>query len=303
MFGPSLAQRAMRAALCVLFLVAANPAARADPWHFFHQLWKPPAKRPLAPVTGHDTAIETLAREIDWLEHHIDRYGTVVAKVPDIWGEARLMKHRQEYEEVVARELYNFDEGRISGAQFIQDQAFLAAALAMQQAISGEEGNSSPEGGEKPPVMFTPAISIASTPPAPGNNPSQGTGTTDINLQYQGPIGSNTIFTKGTGANGNLKFPEVIELEQTEVLDQLSAYLYHLHALRRINEGDDTADAPGYSLRLVRIPVSILPGQRTRRGWGAEITVTAEPYLGPELLPMAYRDLVINDIVDQLAAR
>ena len=41
---------------------------------------------------------------------------------------------------------------------------------------------------------------------------------------------------------------------------QKKRYLDFLNQIRRENEGDDTADSPGYSLNLVRIPVSVLPG-------------------------------------------
>lgn len=73
-----------------------------------------------------------------------------------------------------------------------------------------------------------------------------------------------------------------------------------LNQIRRTNEGDDTADSPGYSLNLVRIPVSILPGKKTRAGYGAEVTFTLSPILGEELLPSTYRTLVLNDLSDQL---
>lgn len=90
-------------------------------------------------------------------------------------------------------------------------------------------------------------------------------------------------------------------MEPTIQLDQLKRYLDHLNEIRRVNEGDDTADAPGYSLNLVRVPVSIMPGEQTRQGFGAEITVTAKPHVTPELLPRVFRELVINDLIDLLA--
>jgi hypothetical protein len=51
----------------------------------------------------------------------------------------------------------------------------------------------------------------------------------------------------------------------------------------------------------MRIPVSILPGKKTEIGYGAEITFTLTPILSDELLPMTFRTLVINDLVDQVA--
>src|SRR5262249_39941599 len=91
-----------------------------------------------------------------------------------------------------------------------------------------------------------------------------------------------------------------LTLEPAVYLDQKARYLNHLHELRRINEGDDTADSPGYSLNLVRIPVSVLPGKQTDRGFGAEVTMALTPYLSEELLPTAFRNLIFNALVDQI---
>lgn len=96
----------------------------------------------------------------------------------------------------------------------------------------------------------------------------------------------------GFGANG-------LRLEPTVVLDEKKRFLDHLNEIRRVNEGDDTADSPGYALYLVRVPVSVLPGKMTDRGHGAEITMSLKPVLGDELLPTTFRTLVINDMVDQ----
>ena len=91
-----------------------------------------------------------------------------------------------------------------------------------------------------------------------------------------------------------------ISLEPVIELDQLSRYLNHLHELRRINEGDDTSDSPGYSLNLVRMPISILPGKLTRTGFGAEVTVTCTPVITDDLMPTTFHNLAINDMVDLL---
>lgn len=85
------------------------------------------------------------------------------------------------------------------------------------------------------------------------------------------------------------------------MLDQRKRFLDHLHEIRRINEGDDSSDSPGYSLNLVRVPVSVIPGDKTRENFGAEVTLTAESVVTEELLVTTFRELVINDLVDQLA--
>ena len=64
--------------------------------------------------------------------------------------------------------------------------------------------------------------------------------------------------------------------------------------------GDDTADSAGYGLYLIRMPVSIQPGECTRKGHGAILTTTVRHDFGPDFLPTTFRNLVINDLVDQL---
>jgi hypothetical protein len=225
--------------------------------------------------------VEELARNIDWLEHHINMNGTVVAKTPDVWGEARLTAHRQEFEDVLKQELRSFDKERINGAEFVSDQAFMAFALALNaKALPANVG-------------FPSVTQSASTANANTIDPTSGSTITQ-KTDFGGPASS-------FGYPQSFNFKTDVKLEQIEVLDQLANYVNHLHAIRRNNEGPDTADAPGYAMNLVRIPVSILPGQNTKRGHGAEISITAEPYLGPELLPTAFREFVINDLVDQLS--
>jgi hypothetical protein len=271
------------------------------------------------PDCSRDRSVMTLAHEIDHLEHHIDRFGTIVAKTPAIWGEARLTKHRREFEQQMSTQLDKFTlllNGMISRS----DQAYLMQAMSLSAAISGPAATEHIPGATpnaastvsviSPPQInastgapsLTPGISSTQQPttPTPGT-PSQTIFTvpsTSTNV-YQSPPFANapfSVFSQGVGgfASSNLS------LEPTIQLDQRARYLNHLHEIRRINEGDDTADAPGYELTLVRIPVSILPGKCTRVGHGAEITMSIESQYGEELLLRTYRNLVINDLVDLL---
>jgi len=75
-------------------------------------------------------------------------------------------------------------------------------------------------------------------------------------------------FNLGCGS-----FSFALQSDPTVALDPQDAYIKHLQELRRINEGDDTADGPGYALYLLRIPVSVRPGQKTQKGYGAEVSV------------------------------
>ncbi len=251
------------AVLCLGAVLAAAPRLEAQEWgRLFRGLAAPlqavHRDRPVPrqpPAVG-DDAIERLAAEIDWLSHHVDAYGSVVAKQPDVWGQSRLMRHRNEYEAQMHKQAGLFAD-RSQASIRRSDQAFLSMALALEAATDRRR---------------------IIEPPATGGP--------------QGFSAAPAAFDFGG---------QPLTLEPEIHLDHLSRYLHHLNELRRINEGDDSADAPGYALALVRVPVSIIPGKRTHAGHGAEITLTAEPCLGDDLLPTTFRSLVINDLVDLIA--
>ena len=102
------------------------------------------------PPTARDFSAETLAKEIDYLEFHIDTYGTVVPKQPDVWGQARLTKHRQEYEAVTYGYLTHFQQS-LQGGLNRSDQSFLGLALALNASVT--------------PAAAAPVAAAAPTPP------------------------------------------------------------------------------------------------------------------------------------------
>ena len=279
--------RRVSAAVLLTAILAPGPAWAGDIYKPFKLLAQPfEAMHREKPDTCKDCSIEQLADQIDWLEHHIDTYGSIVAKHPDVWGESRLMRHRYEYEQQMAAQLDKF-EVRMNAALRRSDQSFLGMAMALQ-AATGEAS--------------IPLIPSTSSTDATQNVFTQFNGMlSDPTATSGGPVTRSAPFGLPTGGTGFSFEQSELSLEPTIQLDQMSRYLNHLHELRRINEGDDIADSPGYALNLVRIPVSVLPGKQTRKGYGAEITITAEPYLTDELLPTTFRNLVINDVVDQLA--
>ncbi|MCU0718447.1 MAG: hypothetical protein MUC83_01990 [Pirellula sp.] len=236
------------------------------------------------PVTKKDVALEDLAANVDWLENHLNQWGSVTAKSPDVWGEARLTQFRVEIEKRLKAELDSFDKSRLSGLSVVTDAASLQSAMSIDaRATPSTNPLTSPD-------VTAGAASVTSGAPSVHINQSIGS----LPNSFLSPNVNPAPFFQLFNAKN-------VQLEQTQELDNLNRYLNHIGQLRRINEGDDTSDAPGYSLNLVRIPVSLLPGTLSQKGYGAEITVTANPYLGPELLPMVYRDLVTNDLVDQLS--
>ncbi|MBX3443322.1 MAG: hypothetical protein KF774_13030 [Planctomyces sp.] len=249
------------------------------------------------------TTVERLAKQIDKLERHIDEYGTVVAKTPDVWGEARLTKYRLEYEQQMSKQLDAFGD-TINASIARSDNAFLANAFALQAAIgSGRRKGSTPA-----PTQSNVQVTTTSTPAettAPADEPVRTREPIAIPggpsaAELMGAVSPSGASTDPGGLLKTKRLEKEIALEPVISLDQRSRYLNHLHHLRRINDGDDVADFPGYSLNLVRIPVSVMPGSRTREGFGAEVTITAKPHLHDELLPKVFRHLVVNDVVDVL---
>ena len=256
---------------------------------------------------------EALAVEIQKLEKHIDWFGTIVAKQPDVWGQARLMKHRSEFEKHLEQELGNFSE-KLQGSISRSDQAFLASAFSLSAAASGSPAVQLPQTAATSNLIATRQRAALKAAGVANPTPDQLTSVT-APTAIQPPSTNDAaglidgFDTEKVIQRSDIKSGQLlgfgdskIALEPTEHLDQLSNYISHLHEIRRINEGDDTSASPGYALHLVRIPVSILPGSKTRKGYGAEITVTATPYLGRDLLPTTFRNLVIKDLVDQVSA-
>jgi hypothetical protein len=254
--------------------------------------------------------VRALACDLDELERHIERYGSVVAKQPDVWGQARLTKHREEFEKEMAAQLGNFDY-TLQGSVWESDQAYLADAFALSAAASAHPASPGLLGRSTPRVAVnnTTATGAAAQQPDQTHPAQQAQQTVAGPTPLPLPDLSNTfaafsdIKRTPLAAQPALEFAGAktgITVEPTVKLDQRARYLNHLHELRRINEGDDTADSPGYALNLVRIPVSVLPGKCTEVGHGAEVTMTLTPYLSDELLPTTFRNLILNDLVDQL---
>ena len=107
--------------------------------------------------------VRALAHDLDELENHIDRYGSVVAQQPDVWGQARLTKHRQDFETRMANELDSF-KITLQGASARSDQAYFADSFALATAASAQS-----------PVGVSPATTVVAhssnaTPGASGKS-------------------------------------------------------------------------------------------------------------------------------------
>ncbi len=250
------------------------------------------------------TPVEQLARQIDKLEKRIDQDGSIVIKTPDVWGESRLMRHRSEVETQLKAQLNAF-EFRINAIQSTRDAAFLATAVALQEQIDAGSTISTPG-----PNGTTISRAVGNDVGALSATPA---GAISVNAATSGMIGDpnatpdtnrfvpRTAFSTPAVVVGTQNRALTVNIEPVIQLDQMNRYLQHLNELRRLNEGDDNSDTPGYALNLIRIPVSVLPGRRTEQGFGAEVQITIDPYISDEILPLAFKDFVVNGVVDRIS--
>ena len=260
-----------RTARVAIFLsiqaVLLPPPARSD--HFLG-VFLPKRHRP-------DATVERLARGVDSLEHHIETYGTVVAQHPDVWGQSRLTKYRDEFERTMADRLDKFDF-TLQATTYRSDQAFLGLALALNAAVQPPATVAAPAPEPTPdnPMIAatlaaaaakfaadtTPASSTPS-PAAPSPTTNGGAPASTTNTPSNAALGMIDNPTAPGGViSHSLTPPQLssygatqLAIEPTVYLDQMKRYLDHLHEIRRISEGDDTADSPSYSLNLVRVPM------------------------------------------------
>jgi hypothetical protein len=240
-----------------------------------------------------ELSMKALGHDLDHLERHIDWHGSVVAKVPDVWGQARLTQYRDEFEKAMAIDKSdNAFRYIINGAQSRSDQMFFVSATALSAAAQ-----------PRPPVIGRVSTSTTANTQQAANSsqvkPLDLDAPKDLLVSPDKVTQTAVRLPNALGFQGGTK-DGTIGIEPTEYLAQKQRYLNFLHQLRRENEGDDTADSPGYSLNLLRIPVSVLPGKKTEVGFAAEITMTLNPILGDDLLPMTFRNLLVNDVENQL---
>jgi hypothetical protein len=220
---------------------------------------------------------------IDELDRVMTMYGTISVKTPDVWGQDRLAKFRSEYEMQMAEWLrrgYKTD---------INASVRRSEVEATQIQVGGNFVG-------LPQTQTTPSSSASSSTKGSSSSVTSDDGSGVAAL-------SKSLSGMNAGAISPTTGPDktTVSLEPTVVLDEHSSYLNHLNQLRRINAGDELADRPGYGLYLIRLPVTLSPGPRSRRGKGAIITVSAKPVMTKHTMRNALRNAVINETVNNLA--
>jgi len=266
------------------------------------------------PALHEDDAIERLACEIDWLEDHLDLYGSIVTKQPDIWGESRLTKFRRDVEEQLSERKDQFqlrDNASIVRTDIVQLASAISIGKIAQSPSPAVVPSPTPVVVSPPPASSNASVSLTldglslnAVGPGTSESDDDDASSTPPPVPTAAPSPTNPAlpqFNALTTPTSPDAYTASKNIEPIIELNQLNRYLNHLNQLRRVNDGDDTSDSPGYALNLVRIPVSILPGRATRRGYGAEVTVSANLAMRPTLLPSTFRNLVVNDLVDQLS--
>jgi hypothetical protein len=253
-------------------------------------------------------SMEQLARSIDSIEDKVLDDGTVVIKQPDVYGQSRMSLYRKNFETQLYNAIGQFNfvlSARVirTDQAAFQSQTFLSNALSSGGGTpsSGRGGRSGKSSAASMNATTVVAPAAAAASPAP----SGGGGSDDDLSLPQLEAGSIDRTTKPFGY-GTSAFQGIntnyggFGLEPTVYLDQLKNYQDHLNRIRRVNMGDDIADSPGYALYQIRMPVSIQPGECTRKGHGAVLTATIHHEFGADFLETTFRNLAINDLVDQL---
>ena len=252
-------------------------------------------------------SMEQVARSIDTIEDKVLDDGTVVIKQPDVYGESRMTLYRRT-RRPLSNAVGNFNfvlSARVvrTDQAALQSQTFLSNALSSgggtsSSGLGGRSGKSSAAS-----MNATTVVAPASAAASPSQSEATGGGD-DLSLPHletgsidrtTKPFGYGTSTFQGINTNYG-----GFGLEPTVYLDQLKNYQDHLNQIRRVNMGDDIADSPGYALYQIRMPVSIQPGECTRKGHGAVLTATLHHEFGPDFLETTFRNLAINDLVDQM---
>ncbi len=243
-----------------------------------------------------EMTVSELCCRLDSLTEKLRNNGLVLVKQPDVFSQARMTRFRNDFENQMNSDLANFHlvlAARINRL----DSATTTSATALGATLSapGTTNVQAPSAGSN-----SAAASLLN--PNSGLFPSY----TQPNLFGSSVPGAFNSLAVGPNTL-NLPQPSAanaaalsLGVEPTVYLDEKKRFLDYLNHLRRLNLGPDQNDSSGYGLYLVRLPVSITPGECTYQGHGADLSVQVEHEFTPGFLPSAFRRLVINDVVDQL---
>lgn len=241
-------------------------------------------------------SLEQIAWSLDCVEDKIRDDGTVVVKQPDVYSQSRMTLYRKNFEAQLYGAINQFNTV-LSAKLFRSDQAAflsetnLAASAAAAKSRNGRNATTTTTNTTvSPPALISAGTAGGITPNGLAANSI--TRPDALTAFGTGPFSQG--FSNGTTPYG-------LGVEPTIYLDELKRYQDHLNQLRRVNMGDDIADSAGYGLYLVRMPVSVQTGECTNKGHGAILTATLRHDFDRNFLASTFRNMAINDLVDQLS--
>ncbi|MGO9601519.1 MAG: hypothetical protein ACLP7Q_26365 [Isosphaeraceae bacterium] len=255
------------------------PGAVYEEPHWLERLNPFHALDPTRPVT-----VAELCCRLDCVADKLRNEGLVAIKQPDVFSQARLTRFRYDFDQQLSSDLGNFHLvlaariNRLDAATTTQTTA-LSAALA---------------------APGTTAVKVPDLPDLSkinANVTSLFGSTIDMT---KGPFGSLSLAPSTLAQSGAASAALGLGVDPTVYLDEKKRFLEHLNHIRRLNLGPDQNDSSGYGLYLLRLPVSITPGLCTSQGYGAEVAVKVEHEFSANFVQSTFRNLVINDLVDQL---
>lgn len=211
-----------------------------------------------------DDPVHQLAKDLTVIEDDIRRDGSITVKRPDVWGDAGMMSHLQEFESKMKARTLAFEE-TIQSFRSESDFAKLAASVGISEDTTGAKA-------------------------AP-------TDSTITGFQTPAAADKSKLFDSLKQV-GTLTSEKALSLEPTELARQEAVYIDVCQALRRRHLGDDQSRLPGYGLYKVRIPISVLPGRETSKGHSAVATIRARLNADAAHLKHTFPRMVASDLVN-----
>jgi hypothetical protein len=240
--------------------------------------------------------VSELCCRLDCIAEKLRDDGLVMVKQPDVFSQARMTRFRNDFDIQMSSDLANFHlvlAARINRL----DSATTTSATALGAALSapGTTNVTAPSAGN---TSAAASLLNSNNGLFPSTTQPSLFGTSLPGAFNSLTLAPNTATPSGSAANAAALS---LGVDPTVYLEEKKRFLDYLNHLRRLNLGPDQNDSSGYGLYLVRLPVSIMPGECTYQGHGADLSVQVEHEFTPDFLPSTFRRLAINDVVDQLA--
>ena len=242
-----------------------------------------------------------LSKRLDCISEKLRNDGLVAIKQPDVFSQARMTHFRTDFENMMHNDLTMFHlvlAARINRL----DAATTTQSTNLSAALSAAGDRARSDGiGSADKYINRRGRSPSAAGDAVGRGGGAGTSSGfDPNKNAFTSLGLDASNPAAALAMANSAAALSLGVEPTVYLDEKKRFLEHLNQIRRINHGPDQNDSSGYGLYLVRLPVSITPGECTYHGHGAELALTVKHEFPYDFLQTSFRNFVVNDLVDQL---